>query len=313
MARKLANYIWFEKYRPLDLNSISLTKEHKETFQQYNRDGEIPHLLFAGPQGSGKTTMAYILLNSIPNVSLTLNASGEDRGIDTIKGKVKLFASSQPPAGKIKIILLDESDALTKDSQTALRNTMETYSKSCRFILTCNYVDKIIAPLQSRCIKFTFDRFPKRKLIAMCEEILQKESIDNVTQDDLYTIINRFYPDIRSVINNLQAACANGKFNLRNIGALNVDPARIMETILKGEVLSLRQHLAGVTDFVFLYRYLFDEFLMNNGTEEQKAEMVQVVAEALVHDTTAPDREIVFVSCAIGVMATLGITANFSK
>ena len=310
---KLSNYIWFEKHRPNKLKDISLNKEHRTAFKKYIKDGQIPHLLLEGPQGSGKTTMAYILKNEVPSVTLLLNASGQDRGIDTIKGKVKQFAQSAVPKGKIKIIVMDEADALTKDAQTALRNTMETYSQNCRFILTCNYVDKIIGPIQSRCSRFTFDRFPKRKLVSVCEDILEKEGIEDVTRDEITELINRFYPDMRSIVNNLQSACVSGIFNAKAIGSLNADPKGIAEAILEGSVLSIRQQVAGTTDFAFMYRYMFDEFLPDNGNDEQKADIVLSIAEALSHDPTVPDREINFVACCINIMGALEVTPNFSK
>lgn len=311
MAR-LQSYIWFEKHRPDTLKELSLSKEHRGAFNQFIKDGQIPHLLFEGPQGSGKTTVAQILTKEIPSIVLPLNASGEDRGIATVKGKIQRFSSHQPKKGHIKIVFLDEADAITPDAQNALKNTMEQYNKSCRFILTCNHVDKINAPIQSRCIKFTFDRFPKRKLVLLCENILEKEGIDNIGQEDITEIIKRFYPDIRSVINNLQAACVSGSFNAKAIGVLNADPKIVAELIPSGKLFSIRQHLAGCTDFMYLYRYLFDEFVANNGTNEQKGEMALALAEHLTLDSTVPDREINFVACVISMMYALEVTPKFN-
>ena len=310
---KLDQYIWFQKHRPTKLKNLSLSKEHKVAFKKYIKDGQIPHLLLAGTQGSGKTTMAYILMNTIPSACLILNASGQDRGIDTIKGKVKNFAASAVKKGRIKIILLDEADALSSDAMTALRNTMETYSKGCRFILTCNYVDKIIPSLQSRCTRFTFDRFPKEGLFKLCESILDKEGIEGVNQEEITNLIERFYPDMRSIVNNLQAACVSGEFNPKAVGSLNVDPAVIAEHILKGNVLSIRQEIAGTTDFAFMYRFLYDDFLGNNGTNEQKADMVLSISDSCRYDTSVPDRELEFTACCVNIMASLEIDPNFSK
>lgn len=310
---KIESYIWFEKYRPNTLKELSLSKEHRAAFNSFIKDKQVPHLLLEGPQGSGKTTVAQILTKEIPSVVLSLNASGEDRGIATVKGKIQRFSSHQPKKDHIKIVFLDEADAITPDAQNALKNTMELYNKSCRFILTCNHVDKINPPIQSRCMKFTFDRFPKRKLVLLCEKILEKEGIENITQDDVSEIIKRFYPDIRSVINNLQAACISGSFNAKAIGLLNADPKLTTDHILSGSIFSIRSQIAGTTDFMYLYRYMFDEFIANNGNDEQKGEIALAVAEALAHDSTVPDREINFIACCINTMYALEISPNFSK
>ena len=134
----MKKFIWYEKHRPKSLKELTLPKEYRKAFRQYIKQENVPHLLLAGPQGSGKTTLAYIFMDNIPCTRMVLNASSKDRGIETIKTRVKQFASSMPQKGKIKIILLDEADALTHDAQMALRNTIESHSDTCRFILTAN-------------------------------------------------------------------------------------------------------------------------------------------------------------------------------
>ena len=308
----LEQFIWFEKYRPRNLNDMSIDPAYKKAFEHYITEKNIPHLLLEGIQGSGKTTTAYIFMKNIPCVTLTLNASGADRGIDTIRGKVKTFASSAPPQGKIKVVLLDEADQLTAEAQTALKNTMETYSLSCRFILTCNHVDKIIDPIQSRCIKYTFQRFPKRKLLMVCEEILKKEGITEYTREDVSEVINRFYPDVRSVINNLQSACVSGALNLKSLGALKVDPNVVGQFIKEGKVQSIRQHLAGITSFDFMYKWLWNEFITEY-TAEQQAAIANEIRYAQSLDSTIPDRELNFVCCAVAIMSVLEVDFDFNK
>ena len=311
---KLGSYIWFEKYRPQTLKDLSLNKEHRVAFKAYVKDKQIPHLLLEGPAGSGKTTISHILMNHIPSSVLMLNASGkEDRSIDTMQTRVKTFAGSQAKKGKLKIVFMDEADGMLGPAQESLKNLMETYNKNCRFILTCNYVDKIIDPIQSRCTRFTFDRFPKRKLVNVCEKILEQEEIDGVSREDINNLINRFYPDMRSIINNLQSACVGGSFNPKAIGSLQVDPEEVTKHIRDGAILSIRQKVAGITNFAFMYKYLFDEFLFSHGSDAEKSEMALAIAESCRYDNTVPDREIEFVGCCINIMGSLGVTPNFNK
>jgi len=309
---KLENFIWFLKHRPNTLDTMSLDPSHKKAFESYITAQDMPHILLEGIQGSGKTTMAYLLMNHIPSVRLTLNASGEDRSINTIRGKVLQFAASAPPAGKKKIILLDEADQITPEAQNALKNTMETHATSCRFILTCNNVDKIVAPIQSRCIKFTFGRFPKRKVLTMCEDILAKEGIVEYTRSDVSEIINRFYPDVRTIVNNLQSACVSGSLNLKSLGVLKIDPAHVGELIKEGKIQSIRQHLAGCTSFDFMYRYLWNEFI-TQFTDAQQADIAYVLRDAQALEPTIPDRELNFTVCCIGIMTVIGVDYSFTK
>lgn len=311
----IENYIWFEKHRPKKISDMSLTKQHKTLFNQFIDDGEIPHLLLEGPQGSGKTTMAHILTSSLDCTVLSLNASGQDRGIDTIKGKVKQFAASQARS-KLKIVFMDEADALTKDAQTALRNTMETYSKNCRFILTCNYVDRLISPIQSRCMRFTFDQFPEKRLVRLCLNILDKEGIEGVEKSDVGEIVERFYPDVRSIINSIQAASATGTFDIKAISSVVVDPEEVYNMVKEGKVMSLRKMVASVTDFTFLYRYFYDVFMPNNQgniENDNKQLMAETIQAALHADSLVADKELNFANCCITMMFCLDVNIDFGK
>jgi DNA polymerase III delta prime subunit len=308
----LDNLIWFEKYRPKDIASMSLPPAYKVAFDKYIADKSIPHLLFEGSPGSGKTTTAYILLSSIPCTKLVLNASGIDRGIETVKSKITLFASSQSMEGRLKIVLLDEFDQMTKDAQNALKNTMETYSKNCRFILTCNNVGKVVDAIVSRCTKFTFDQFPKKKMYRLLSGILAKEGIAEAPEKEINILIDRFFPDVRSIINNLQAACITGMFNAKAVGALQIDPFIVGACILEGKIQSLRQYIAGTTDFTFLYKWLFNSFLYEKVSEDKQPDVAMHVINYSALDSQVPDRELQFVGCALSIMLSLGITPKFS-
>jgi DNA polymerase III delta prime subunit len=308
---KLREFIWFEKHRPTQLSQLSLNKEYRKAFNSFIEAGQIPHLLLEGPQGSGKTTIAYILMHQIPCVTLILNASGEDRGIDTIKGKVKQFAGTKVAQDKIKIMLLDEADQLTSEAQKALRNTMETYSKNCRFILTCNYVDKVIAPIQSRCMRFTFDQFPKRKIVSLCENILEQEGVTGHTKEDISDLVDKFYPDIRTVVQNLQmASLGGGTFNPKAIGQLQTDPLKIAESISSGTFLTLRTQIAGIVDFMFLYRYLLDYYVPLQDDPAAQFLMIKAIGDAVRVENVVPDREINFVTCAAELCDAMEVPIN---
>ncbi len=308
----LANYIWFEKYRPQKLKDLSLNKQHKVAFKRFIEDSDMPHLLLEGPKGSGKTTLAYLLIGNIPSVCITLNASGKERGIDTIRETVTTFASSQPPKGKIKIVFLDEADRLTPTAQDALRNTMETHSKSCKFILTCNYVDKIEPPIQSRCIKYTFNQFPATKVVALAKSILKQEKITNFDDDDLKKIIGLHYPDIRSVINTLQSCCVSGKFDIEAIHKASADPVAVCKAVAAGHMFTARSLVAGVTDFMFIYRHMIDEWLPTVD-EGYHGPIVMGIGEAVRHENTVPDRELNFATCMADICETLGVSPTMKK
>lgn len=185
-----------EKYRPKDLKDLIGFKP------SFAIDETLPHLLLYGSPGTGKTTLARIIIRMLGCDSITLNASSE-RGIETIRQKVYEFASTKSTDSGIKIVFLDESDHLTPDAQTALRNTMETFSRNTRFILTANYVSRIIDPIKSRCVSIRFDKISKSDIIARLKYICEQEKI--VFEDAaLDKIVDQTGTDIRSAINQIE-------------------------------------------------------------------------------------------------------------
>lgn len=204
--------IWTEKYRPKEFSEIKGQKEIVKRAKAFVKQKNMPHLLFSGPAGTGKTTLALVIAKKLfgtgwrDNV-LELNASDE-RGIDVIRNKVKDFARTRAIGNvPFKIIYLDESDALTKEAQQALRRTMENYTRTCRFILSCNYSSKIIEPIQSRCAIFRFKLLTKKDVIEIIENIAKSESlkIDEKAKEALYHISNG---DCRRMENILQSSAA---------------------------------------------------------------------------------------------------------
>lgn len=211
----IADEIWVEKYRPHILDEVVGQEIIIERLQSYVRTGSMPHLMFSGPAGVGKTASAVALAreffgDSWGNNFTELNAS-DDRGIDVVRKNIKTFARTPSIGGApFKIIFLDEADALTNDAQSALRRTMERYSQTCRFILSCNYSSKIIGPIQSRCAVYRFRPMQDGAVEQRLRYIVQQENIE-ITGDGLHALIYVAQGDMRRAINSLQSAAVLGK------------------------------------------------------------------------------------------------------
>ena len=207
--------VWTEKYRPKKLSEVIGQEEVTERLKSYVKTGNLPHLLFAGPAGTGKTTCAIALAREMfeeywhQNMN-ELNASDE-RGIQIVRTKIKDFARTAPIGeATFKIIFLDEADALTPEAQAALRRTMERFTQTCRFILSCNYSSKIIEPIQSRCAVFRFRPLKPEDIKKYIENIAKQEKLD-MTEDGLEALIYVASGDLRRVTNALQVAASLGK------------------------------------------------------------------------------------------------------
>ncbi|MDR2698976.1 MAG: replication factor C small subunit [Candidatus Methanoplasma sp.] len=209
------NEIWTERYRPKDLDEVIGQRHITERLKAYVASGNMPHLLLAGPAGTGKTTCALALARGLfggewKGNFIELNASDE-RGIDVVRGKIKEFARTSPlGTAEFKIIFMDEADALTSDAQAALRRTMEKYSKICRFILSCNYSSKIIDPIQSRCAVFRFSPLSREDVEIYLRMIIEKENV-KMDDDALEGLIHVARGDMRRAVNSLQVAASLGK------------------------------------------------------------------------------------------------------
>lgn len=268
--------------------------------EQYIKEKQIPHLLFHGPPGSGKTTLAYILMKSINCQSLTLNASSDDRGIATVKGKIKEFAGSVSLAGALKVVFLDEADGLTPDAQMALKNTIEVYSKSCRFILTANNIHKIVEAIRSRPTIYEFSQIDKSSLMERLEEILEAEDVE-YEDDDVKSIVDRYFPDVRTITNNLQAATIDGTLDPAAAGLSAVSPESLMAMVEKGNLKAIRAEVNGLPDFTYIYRWIFDEYLPTLDTEEG-IELSSSLVKHLYQDAIVADRFINFLGFCVDSM-----------
>jgi replication factor C small subunit len=241
---------WTEKYRPKKLPEMVGQDAIVSRLEAYVKSKNMPHLLFAGPAGVGKTTaavcMARELFGDVNHDFLELNASDE-RGIDVVRNKIKDFARTKPMHGGFKIIFLDESDSLTNDAQNAMRRTMEQYTGTCRFILSCNYSSKIIEPIQSRCAVFRFTKIPKESVKKYLESILKAEAVKH---DDkgLDAILYVSEGDMRRAVNILQGAAALGGVNEENVYAITTrarpeDIKDLLNLAIAGKFLDARNLL----------------------------------------------------------------------
>ena len=286
--------LWVEKYRPTTLDTYIGNEHLKSKVKVYLESGDLPHLLLFGKAGTGKTTLAKLLVKNINCDYLYINASDE-RKLEMVRDKVKNFASTIG-FSDLKVIILDEADYITPASQAALRNLMETFSKHCRFILTCNYVERIIDPIQSRCQSFQIIP-PDRKQVAVhMSNILQSESITSDNKD-IVTLVNGGYPDIRRVINSAQRQVVDNKLVIDEAMITQNDYKLSLLEILKTQdkknsFKNIRQLIADskVTDFSDLFRLLFDT--IDDWGKGHIAECILLLSQYQQSDAVVVDKEI---------------------
>ena len=260
--------LWVEKYRPQTLEGYVGNEVIKNKVSDYLNQGSIQNLLLHGVAGTGKTTLAKLIANNLNCDLLYINASDE-RGIDTIREKIIPFASTMG-FGDVKIIILDEADYITPQAQATLRNTMESFSGNTRFILTCNYLERIISPLQSRCQTLEIKPPSKQDVAWRCVDICKDEKVD-IDNLPLKTIVNAYYPDIRKIINTIQGSVVNHVVKLDELSLKDDLNEQIIQALSNKVKLSdIRQILAdsGSREFDNLFKALYDnttKFTSNEG------------------------------------------------
>ena len=300
----MSHSLWVEKYRPTDLSTYVGNEHLKEKVKVYLESEDVPHLLLFGKAGTGKTTLAKIVVNNIDCDYMYINASDENK-VDDVRNKIKTFASSVG-FKSLKVIILDECDYLTPNAQAALRNLMETFSKHCRFILTCNYVERIIDPIQSRCQSYKVVPPSKKEVAQQMVNILKEENCQ-FELDDIALIVNAGYPDIRRVINSAQRQIVDGKLKIDTSSVIqNNYKLQLLEMLSNGSKLNdIRKLIAdnSISDYSELFRLLYDE--VDNYGNGKQAECIMNIAEAQYQDVNVVDKEINFMSLIIRIMRIL--------
>lgn len=309
MTENVEHDLWVELFRPGTLDGYIGNENLIEKATMWIKTGELPMLLLYGKAGTGKTTLAKILANSIDSQVMYINASDEN-SVDVVRDKIKRFASSVG-FSKWKIIILDEFDYMTPNAMATLRNLMETYSKTTRFILTCNYVEKVIDPIQSRCQVFEITPPNKAEVAKRLATILDSKMI-TYKLEDIATIINSSYPDIRRAINSAQASVVDNELKLTKSSSIQSNyMTEILEILMssgsvKDKFAKVRKCIADskVRDFQPLYTFLYEK--VDDFAVGHVGPVILIIAEAQSKDVHVVDKEINVMAMFIQLLNELG-------
>jgi DNA polymerase III delta prime subunit len=302
------NSLFVEKYRSKVLDEYIGNEQLKQIVSQYINNNDIQNLLLYGTPGTGKTTLAKLIVNNINCDFLYINASDE-RGIDTIRDKVQGFASSAS-FKPLKIIILDEADFLTIQAQASLRNIIETYSRTTRFILTCNYLERIIDPLQSRCQVLKITPPSKKEVAQHVADVLDQEDI-SYENFNIAFIVNKHYPDIRKILNTCQVNTVDGELVIDTsiLTSSNYTDAILKElkSVNKNNFKNIRQILAdsNLSDFDEIYRFLYDNLDEYTKDGVQQAMIIIEIENYMYHANFRIDKEINVMALISKILQTI--------
>jgi replication factor C small subunit len=291
--------LWTEKYRPQTIDGYVFTDPiQREQIEHFVQEKSVPHLLFTGPAGTGKTTLAKILVNSLdidPYDFLQVNAS-RDNGVDFLKSKIEGFVSTMP-FGDLKIVLLDEADYLSHNAQAILRGLMETYQSQARFILTANLAHKIIGPLKSRCQQIVIDKTDQTEFTARAATVLVTEEVE-FDLDTLDSYVKATYPDLRSCLKLLQTNSVTGKLVISRTssGSGSADhKLEVIELFKRGKIKEGRTLLCTHTapeEMEEIFRWMYDNLDLWGDTGEKQDQAILIIRKGLINHPIVADPEI---------------------
>lgn len=290
--------LWTEKYRPKTVEGyVFRDEEQKAQIKAWVKEGAIPHLLFSGAAGTGKTTLAKILINEVGIEEydvLEINASREN-SVDTIRDKITGFVQTMP-FGDFKVVLLDEADYISPNGQAALRGVMEMYHSTARFILTCNYPNRVIPALHSRCQGFHIDRLDQTEFTARVAEVLLSEGV-NVDLETLDTYVKATYPDLRKCLNMVQMNSTSGTLVMPHGDEGNTADYKldVVELFKQQKYVQARELLCTSVrpeDMEELFRWMYDNLELWGETDDQKDRAIVTIRNGLVNHSFVADPEI---------------------
>lgn len=297
--------LWVQRYSPKTIDEIVLSIENKDFFSKINED--TPHLLLYGNAGTGKTSLAKILVKDVLKCQyLYINASDEN-GIDTIRNKVTSFSQTCSFDGKKKVIILDEFCGTTPEAQRTLKGVMEEYASTTRFILTANHINRIIEPIQSRCLMFNI--VPSLDgTINRCFDILKAENVFINNKNDLIDYIKNNFPDIRRIVNDLQMFSLDGTLEIKNKNKIKNYAQNISDMLIhrKVNILDIRKFVIEeeknfAADYQSLLKELFDIVYSSELPEDKKKGMLLDLGEYMYKDNFVVDHEINFFCCILNL------------
>jgi DNA polymerase III delta prime subunit len=306
------DFLWVEKYRPRTIEQTILPESLKKVFQKIVETGEVPNMLFTGTAGLGKTTVAKALCNELDLDYILINGS-EEGNIDTLRTKIKQFASSVSLGGGYKVVILDEADYLNAQSfQPALRGFIEEFANNCRFILTCNFKNRIIEPLHSRCSVYEFNTDRKTlaqlsmQMMTRLKDILQKESVE-YEEKTLAEVIMKYGPDWRRVLNECQRYAISGKIDAGILVNLSDTSYQNLMSFLKTkDFKKMRQWVVNNidTDASSIFRGIYDR-MYDNVKPQSIPQIVLILADYQYKNAFVADHELNVVACMTEIMANV--------
>ncbi len=309
----MTEFLWVEKYRPKTIDECILPEKLKNTFNKLVESGELQNMLFTGSAGLGKTTVAKALCNMLDLDYIVINGS-EEGNIDTLRGKIKQFASTVSLQGGYKVVILDEADYLNPQStQPALRGFIEEFSNNCRFILTCNFKNRIIEPLHSRCGVYEFNGGNKQVLcqqfMARAQHILHDEGI-TCHNKSLAELIMKYYPDWRRVLNELQRYSLSGTIDpgiLDNVSDKNYDD--LFSFLKSKDFKKMRSWVVSNIDIdaTAIFRAIYDR-MVKKVSPASIPQLVLILADYQYKNAFVADHELNIVACLTEVMANVEFT-----